>query len=550
MWRVAVVVVACAVPCCKGASEPPTTTPASPVAGSAAGSTTVASAGSSVSTNGSASVDAARRPPAKLVPPNLQLEDVGPEPFYQVEAIAFDNKRPRLPALSADGQLVAEYEVLTSGGMPVVPVPLVLSLTAIGSAAPRELLAILDTKEAAKLWDLQSGSAWLTPELSKRLKQRGAAAMQRLKTFHTLSPLQIDESGQPIVVDNLVLEPRGDEYGNTLVVELRDAGGDVLHRTRVESYMAGGEATRCNYSPQLRAAYRDAATRMLYVRVVYHYGRDDCDFPTELPLLAWSEDPADASPEDAIAAIVERQFDVLGTRATDRTRLAVVRAPVVSPGAIGSFDHVDVPGVARDKDTPVYSVRDTTVTIAHDGTSAWASTTVSLRGAGDSDAVALRASDVLVRTKDGWRLAAMAWTVPIPDAQADRDARAGKRKVAQLAGPPGDDDASLRDAFAKLTTDGVDAAAAARKDLVVIGTAPDERTLGGAVFANGWNAAWKGKLEIASSVARVLPSGTTGWVAATLELAKSGFKVPVTIFAVFDKTADGHWSLVHIHFAV
>jgi hypothetical protein len=29
-----------------------------------------------------------------------------------------------------------------------------------------------------------------------------------------------------------------------------------------------------------------------------------------------------------------------------------------------------------------------------------------------------------------------------------------------------------------------------------------------------------------------------------------GYKIPFTVFAVFDKAADGAWSLVHIHFAV
>jgi hypothetical protein len=95
----------------------------------------------------------------------------------------------------------------------------------------------------------------------------------------------------------------------------------------------------------------------------------------------------------------------------------------------------------------------------------------------------------------------------------------------------------------------VDAAAAARSDLVAIGSGPGERTVGGAVFARAWNAAWKGKVTVASVFGRALPGGTTGWVGASIELAKPGYKVPFTVFAVFDKAADGAWSLVHIHFA-
>jgi hypothetical protein len=31
--------------------------------------------------------------------------------------------------------------------------------------------------------------------------------------------------------------------------------------------------------------------------------------------------------------------------------------------------------------------------------------------------------------------------------------------------------------------------------------------------------------------------------------AKSGYAVPFTLFCIFDKTATGAWSLVHVHFA-
>ena len=46
------------------------------------------------------------------------------------------------------------------------------------------------------------------------------------------------------------------------------------------------------------------------------------------------------------------------------------------------------------------------------------------------------------------------------------------------------------------------------------------------------------------------PSGTTGWVAATVELQKTGYKIPFTVFAVFDKDAAGNWTLATIHFSV
>jgi hypothetical protein len=158
-----------------------------------------------------------------------------------------------------------------------------------------------------------------------------------------------------------------------------------------------------------------------------------------------------------------------------------------------------------------------------------------------------RASDVLVKTAQGWRIAALDWTEPRANAAVNRDAKAGKLSARSLGEDRGD--ASLCDAFARLTTGGVDAAAAARTDLVAIGSGPGERTVGGAGFARAWNAAWKGKVTIASIFGRALPSGTTGWVGASIELAKPGYKVPFTVFAVFDRAPDGAWSLVHIHFA-
>jgi ketosteroid isomerase-like protein len=156
-----------------------------------------------------------------------------------------------------------------------------------------------------------------------------------------------------------------------------------------------------------------------------------------------------------------------------------------------------------------------------------------------------RASNMLVQTPAGWRIAALAWTSPTDNAAANKDAKAGKLAATKLVGDAGD--ASLNAAFAKLTTQG---AANVAKDLVAIGSGPGERTVGSAVFTKAWNAAWKGKTTIVSSIARVAPSGTTGWVAATIELQKAGYKIPFTVFAVFDKDASGAWTLVHIHFAV
>jgi hypothetical protein len=103
--------------------------------------------------------------------------------------------------------------------------------------------------------------------------------------------------------------------------------------------------------------------------------------------------------------------------------------------------------------------------------------------------------------------------------------------------------------FAKLTTAGITVAAAS-PDLIAIGSAPNERTVEAQVFAKGWNGAWKGRAAVLSSIARLAPGGTTGWVVAHVELAKTGYKIQFMLFCVFDKTAAGAWRLVHAHFGV
>jgi hypothetical protein len=146
---------------------------------------------------------------------------------------------------------------------------------------------------------------------------------------------------------------------------------------------------------------------------------------------------------------------------------------------------------------------DVQVTMARDDKSAWASELASiglLEPNTSGRDVPWRASDVLVKTAQGWPIAALAWTGPRDNAAVSRDAKAGKLSARLLGEERGD--ASLCDAFARLTTAGVDPAAAARADLVAIGSGPGERTVGGAGFARAWNAAWKGKVTVVSVFGR------------------------------------------------
>jgi ketosteroid isomerase-like protein len=136
-------------------------------------------------------------------------------------------------------------------------------------------------------------------------------------------------------------------------------------------------------------------------------------------------------------------------------------------------------------------------------------------------------------------------TKPVANSAANADAKAGKLKTDAFTAEPGDE--SLRAAFAKLTTEAMKPSS---DTLVAFGSGPGERTSTTEALAKGWNAGWKGKTTVTSSIARLAPSGTTGWVASNVELAKTGYKIPFHVFAVFDKASSGEWTLVHVHFSV
>jgi hypothetical protein len=416
---------------------------------------------------------------------------------------AFGGKHPRLPAVNADGSLIADYD--WAGGMPSGVMPVDFVLRKLGADTVAERVAIIDDKDSDAASD--GDHPKLPAEIATRLAARGPKILARLQGFHSLDQLQLPMtvgSGElhPLQLGALTFDPD--------LVELRDGQGRVLHSAVLPDFSSGDK--ECSYTPRFQALYRDAATGLLYVVESYHY-RDDCTPPPSY-IFAWSTDPAKADPDAVARGLVVHQFDAAPAIAvTTNGQPAAALADKAKPA---------------DKD-------DVFVTTSRDGNSAWAAIT-----AGDT----VRASNVLVKTPKGWELAAATWTLPVDNNDANRDAKAGKLKSASLAGDPGDQ--SLRDAFAKMTTDGVEPAT----DLVAYGSGPGERTEGGAGFARAWNAAWKGKATVVSSIAKLAPSGTTGWVTATIELQKKGYKIPFTVFAVFDKAVDGHWSLVHIHFAV
>jgi hypothetical protein len=480
--------------------------------------------------SGSAAAAAPKPVPSDAAQPSAVIDRLGfdfDDPRIG-QKIAFEGRVPRLPAISGDGATFATFYILGSGGEPPPVEPVVIALESIENPDQIERLDVVDDPLAISQGQ-DSNEKPPPAAVVGKLRERAAAAIKVLRERHYASLVGVetdrDSSGdkQTAKIGDFKLTAAKHEDA-TLDLQLVDGAGKVVHKQHVDVLVqgtadSGVEKFDCNHRPGLVQPLRDAQSRHLYL-VIRFWHNEMCD-PVEDHILVWDL-PAPDPDTAAISELVHTQFDT-------------VPAKVILPTAIGkdysSHEEAD----------------DVKITLARDGKSAWASVTTKLQDVPHKRDDPWRASDVLVKSTSGWQLAALAWTKPVPNADAQRDAKAGKLSSPPLADDRGD--ASLREAFAKLTTDGIDATAAKRADLVAIGSGPGERTVG-PVFGKAWNAAWKGHVTIASSVASVAPSGTTGWVVARIELAKPGYKLPFFAFAVFDKTAAGEWSLVHIHFAV
>ena len=483
-----------------------------PATGGGSGST--GSAPAAVVASGSAApVDAPKPPPGKL-----ELDDEA-NPEY---ALAF-GKPPRLPAVSADGTLIATFE--SDAGGPMVVYPLQVSIRAL-DGTNAETIEIVDYTLANA-----SQEEWSTkppPEaVIKKLRDRAAFVMKRLEGFQSLVPIETkrtdDDVPQPTKIGDLTFKAvETDDVSVT--VTLTSAQGRVARRATDEGYTAGSGDNLCSFRPRFGYLSMDQAKTRLYVAIAYKW-RDDCGMPLQR-YIVWDLPTPE---EDQMAKLVGAQFDA-----------KVDTAEVYAPGAVV----VTGSELAPPKPDRGGSHTDSNLvmTMSSDRRSAWASVTTKLAGKD------VRASSVLAKTPAGWRIVVSTWTVPVANATANADAKAGKLKSPPaFSADPGD--ASLRTTFDTLTKDGI-ADGATRGDLIAFGSGPGERTTTGAVLANGWNAGWKGKTTITSSIARLAPSGTTGWVAANVELSKGSYKIPFRIFAVFDKASSGQWTLVQMHFSV
>ena len=260
-----------------------------------------------------------------------------------------------------------------------------------------------------------------------------------------------------------------------------------------------------------------------------------------------------------LARLLKAQFDAYVKRTenppvfTDGVKLMITDE---SNGWDGFATDGDVPAAsAEGRSLLRHSDSNMQIVVARDGNSAWISFESAVhfkhgKYAGlDEFDTDYRITELAVKTPNGWRIGGGMWSIPIDNALVNKQAKAGKQHAGNAI-EDGDGDASLRAAFTKLTTGPLDATAAARKDLVAFGSGFGERTVGGAVLAKAWAAAWANRLTITGPVAAtVAPSGTTGWVIADVVLDKKTYKVRFRVLFVFDKDAGGAWSLVHVHFA-
>lgn len=269
-------------------------------------------------------------------------------------------------------------------------------------------------------------------------------------------------------------------------------------------------------------------------------------------------------PQAAITKLLHAQIDAMAPLAGDEGVPEGVYLDGAQLSTVGNGDQGKV-GPSQFADAvvgPCYpkqrTIKQLHISPSADGASAAASFLVELQSkcdvSGELFPMGARVSEVVVKTKDGWRIAGGAWSTDEDNARTNEAARAGKLAALQPVGDSSAGDASVGAAFAALLADGVDKDGAARADLIVFGSGPGERTTSGAPFARAWKAAWVGHIATTGPVrTEVAPSGTTAWVTANVKLTKgkagATYAIPFRLFVVFDRTKAGAWSLIHVHIA-
>jgi hypothetical protein len=161
---------------------------------------------------------------------------------------------------------------------------------------------------------------------------------------------------------------------------------------------------------------------------------------------------------------------------------------------------------------------------------------------------ALHATAVWERRKTGWQ--PLAWHLSTPvGAKAQAEAVAKGRKppvIAKQIEPAAADAAKLftstLNQLAKTVAD--------RPDVVLYGSAPKERYVGGAAVRKQLEA-WNLTFSIRDGIeAGASASGTVAWVLANVDATspKAKAKVPYRLWTVYEKTGAA-WKLVQLHFS-
>jgi hypothetical protein len=197
--------------------------------------------------------------------------------------------------------------------------------------------------------------------------------------------------------------------------------------------------------------------------------------------------------------------------------------------------------------------------LSRDGQSAWVTYSAATQTACDSceatPGPTLRASELVVKVGGKWQVQAALWSEGVADAKVNKAGKGGKLSALDAVVDSSTGDASVRDAFTALVAKGFDPAVAESKELIGIGSAPKEMTVGGKGLVPFINKKWVGNMVVKGPVLAVMaPSGTTAAVIANVDLTKvdgkASYAVPFRWFVVFDKDAAGVWTPVHVHFAV
>ncbi len=278
-----------------------------------------------------------------------------------------------------------------------------------------------------------------------------------------------------------------------------------------------------------------------------------------LVCVAGAASAKDAS-RDEIAELVAQQIDGANIHAD--------AADAKAPYADGVKIVITDPDTSRSQVDPTeirldhmqgHADKHLDVQLSRDGKTAWASVETEVAFAADGhdpdthEAIPMRwtasyrISDVIAKVGDHWKIVASAWSAGVDNAKANKEAQTKHPPtLAPLVG--GKPDPSLAGELIAWKGGGKDTAIA--KTAIVFGSAPGERTTDGPGFRKAWYATWVNHVGLEPKMlAALAPSGTTGWVISDVTLEKKGYKIAFRIFAVFDKTSDGKWQLVHAHLA-